>query len=201
MEVCGLEEGEPIGFRDLLKVEVRDATGRHIGHVQDMALEADLGRAPYVEYLGVHLLWTDRVGDIELVRRAEDLALLIPWSDVKSADVDVITLNSTHPDFPVKTTAGKWLIRKDILDKQMVDPEGSRIHRVDDVVLVSRGRRLEVAGLEVSKGLLLTSSALRRYLAEIRRKHASKSESEVIPWEAVEGITPEAVVIGQEVPH
>jgi sporulation protein YlmC with PRC-barrel domain len=201
MEVCGLEEGQPIGFRDLLKVEVRDATGRQIGHVQDMALEADLGRVPYIEFLGVHLFWTDRVGDIELVRRAEDLVLLVPWSDVASANKEVITLNSKHPEFPVKTAAGKWLVRKDILDKQMVDPEGSRIHRVDDVVLVLRGGRLKVVGVEVSKGLLLTSSALRRYLAEIRRKHASRSTSEVIPWEAVEGITPDAVVIGEEVPH
>ena len=56
-------------------------------------------------------------------------------------------------------------------------------------------------GLEVSKGLLFTSSALRRYLAEVRRKHASRSESEVIPWEAVEDVTPDAVVIGQEVQH
>jgi len=199
MEVSGLEEGDVIGFRDLLKVTVRDATGREVGHVQDMALEADLGGKPFVEYLGVHLLWTDRVGEIELVRRAEDLALLIPWSDVTSASEEVVTLKSTHPDFPVQTAAGRWLIRKDILDKQMVDPSGSRIHRVDDVVLVVEGARLKVAGLEVSKGLLLTSSALRRYLAEIRRKHASRSESEVIPWEAVQEITPEAVVIGQEV--
>jgi len=194
-----LDEGERIGFRDLLRVEVQDATGRDVGHVQDMALEADLSRRPFIGYLGVHLLWTDRVGDIELVRRAEDLALLVPWSDVESISEDVVTLKSAHPDFPVQTAAGMWLIRKDILDKQMVDPSGSRIQRVDDVVLVAEGGRLKVAGLEVSKGLLLTSSALRRYLAEIRRKHASRSESEVIPWEAVQEITPEAVVIGQEV--
>jgi len=196
-----LDEGERIGFRDLLRVEVQDATGRDVGHVQDMALEADLSRRPFIGYLGVHLLWTDRVGDIELVRRAEDLALLVPWSDVESISEDVVTLKSAHPDFPVQTAAGRWLIRKDILDKQMVDPSGSRIQRVDDVVLVAEGGRLKVAGLEVSKGLLLTSSALRRYLAEIRRKHASRSESEVIPWEAVQEITPEAVVIGQEVPR
>lgn len=194
-----MDEGERIGFRDLLRVEVQDATGRDVGHVQDMALEADLSRRPFIGYLGVHLLWTDRVGDIELVRRAEDLALLVPWSDVESISEDVVTLKSAHPDFPVQTAAGMWLIRKDILDKQMVDPSGSRIQRVDDVVLVAEGGRLKVAGLEVSKGLLLTSSALRRYLAEIRRKHASRSESEVIPWEAVQEITPEAVVIGQEV--
>ena len=195
-----MEEGQPIGFRDLLKVEVRDATGRQIGHVQDMGLEADLTREPYVRYLGLHILWTDRVGEIQLVRRAEDLVVLVPWSDVASASVELITLKSRHPDFPVRTAAGKWLIRKDILDKQMVDPEGSRIQRVDDVVLVAEAGRLKVAGLEVSKGLLFTSSSLRRYLAEIRRKHASRGTSEVIPWEAVEGITPDAVVIGEEVP-
>jgi sporulation protein YlmC with PRC-barrel domain len=162
----------------------------------DTALES-----PYIDCLGVHLLWTDRVSDIELVRRVEDLVVLVPWSEVASFSEELFTLRGVHPSFPVVSAAGKRLIRRDILNKQMVDPEGNRIQRVDDVLLTGGGGRLRVAGLEVSKSLLIASSSLRRYLAEIRRKHSSKHDSEVIPWEAIQRIDEEAVVLGEDVRH
>ncbi|MHB8896472.1 MAG: hypothetical protein ACYC99_15015 [Candidatus Geothermincolia bacterium] len=189
-----MDEGERVGFRDLLKIKVRDGEGRHIGHVQDMALDLE-AEPPAVGYMGVHLLWTDRVGDVELVRRVEDLVILVPWDEVASIDEELVTLRSPHPAFPVRSVAGKWLVRRDILDKQMVDPEGNRIQRVDDVLLTSQGGCLVVAGLEVSKGMLITSSALRRYIEGLRKKHASKHDSEVIPWEAVQRIEDDVIVI------
>gem|GEM_PF-558284 len=198
--VESLDEGEPVSFSDLVKARVEDADGRHVGHLEDMAMEPDLA-SPYIDGLGVHLLWTDRVADVLLVKRVEDLAVLLPWSQVESITEELVTLRSVHPDFPVDSAAGKWLVRRDILNKQMVDPEGNRIQRVDDVLLTSEGGRLKVAGLEVSKGLLLASSALRRYVAEIRRKHSSKHDSEVIPWDAVQRIDEDAIVLAEDGPR
>jgi sporulation protein YlmC with PRC-barrel domain len=195
-----LDESEPVSFRDLLRVRVEDRNGRFVGHLEDMALEEDLS-APYIDFLGVHLLWTDRVADVMLVRRAEEVAVLMPFSEVAGITDNLVTLRSTHPDFPVASAAGKWLVRRDILDKQMVDPEGNRIQRVDDVVLTYEAGRLKVAGLEVSKGLLMASSALRRYMAELRRKHSSKHDSEVIPWDAVQRVDDDAIVLGEDVRH
>jgi sporulation protein YlmC with PRC-barrel domain len=192
-----LEEGERVGFRDLIKVKVRDGEGKHIGHVQEMAL--DSRESPRISYLGIHLLWTDRVGEVQLVRSAEDLVVLVPWDEVATLSEDEVTLRSAHPAFPVRSAAGKLLVRRDILDKQMVDPEGTRIQRVDDVQLTAEGKRLTIAGLEVSKGMLMTSSALRRYMDRLRKKHAGKHDYEVIPWEAVVRIEPDSIVIGEDV--
>jgi len=193
-----LIEGEQVGFRDIIKAKVEDGEGRHIGHVHDMALDRDLSR-PLIGYLGVHLLWTDRVGEIELVRRAEDLVVLVPWDEVAKADEELFVLRSAHPAFPVRSAAGKWLLRRDLLDQQMVDPGGSRIQRVDDVLLTAEDGTFKVAGLEVSRSLLITSSALRSYIDRLRKKHASKHDSEVIPWAAVQRIEEDSVVIEEEV--
>jgi sporulation protein YlmC with PRC-barrel domain len=193
-----VDDGERVGLSDLIKVKVQDGEGAHVGHVQDIALDPDVSK-PRVSYLGVHLLWTDRVGEIELVRRAEDLVVLVPWDEVATVDEELVTLRSPHPAFPVRSAAGKWLLRRDILNKQMVDPEGNRIQRVDDILLVMDGRGLVVAGLEVSRGLLITSSALRRYLDRLRKKHASVHDSEVIPWEAVRSVESDVVVIDEGV--
>jgi sporulation protein YlmC with PRC-barrel domain len=195
-----VDEGEPVSFRDLLRVKVEDSNGRFVGHLEDMAFDQD-SKAPYIEYLGVHLEWTDRVADVVLVRRAEEVAVLMPFSEVASLTEDLVALRSAHPDFPVASAAGKRLVKRDILDKQMVDPEGNRIQRVDDVLLTYQAGKLKVAGLEVSKGLLIASSALRRYVEELRRKHSSKHDSEVIPWDAVLRIDDDAIVLGEDVRH
>ena len=52
-----------------------------------------------------------------------------------------------------------------------------------------------MAGLEVSKGLLYTSSKLRAFIGGLRRKHASKHDPDVIPWEAVQRIEDGELVI------
>lgn len=189
-----MDEGGSIGFSDLIKVKVEDCLAREVGHVQDMAL-ADGVNSPDIGYLGVHFLWTDRVGEIELVRRAEDVVLLIEWSDVASFSEDLFTLKCERPDFPVASAQDKVLLRQDLLNKQMVDPGGTRIQRVDDIQLVFEGGKLKVSGLEVSKGMLITSSALRRYMTRIRHKHAARGEPETIPWAAVHKIEEDAIVI------
>jgi sporulation protein YlmC with PRC-barrel domain len=193
-----LDEEEPVSFSDLLKIKVYDGKGMHVGHVQDMAIDRDLAR-PRVRYLGVHLLWTEKIGPLELVRPVEDIVVLLEWSEIKSFRREAFNLHGIHPDFKVADAADKLLIRRDILDKQMLDSSGSRIQRVDDVLLGVEGGALNIAGLEVSKGLLWTSSKLRRYIAELRRKHAGKHDLDVIPWEAVESIEGEVVVIGEKV--
>lgn len=187
-----------IGLRDLLKLKVFDSDGKHIGHVQDVAIERRL-QDPDVCCLGVHLLWTDHVGEVELVRRVEDIVLLVPWKQVARAADDEIALAADHLSLPVESARGRWLLRRDVLNKQMVDPRGNRIQRVDDVLLRVKGAGLRVAGLEVSKGLMITSSTMRRYMEAIRRKHLSRHDTDIIPWEAVSSLDEDAVVLSEEV--
>ncbi len=177
-----------------MKIKVVDRNGRHIGHLQDLALEGGAS-PPVIGCLGIRLLWTDRIGPIELVKTVEDLVVLIPWDQVAGIDRESVSLRCAHPDCPVRSAAGRVLIRRDILDKQMVDQDGNRIQRVDDVLLSARGPLLGIEGLEVSKGMLITSSSLRRYLDGLRRRHSSPHDSEVIPWEAVQRVDEDAIVI------
>lgn len=193
-----MEEGESAALRDLLKVKVFDAEERHIGHVQDMAIAARTGPSA-VGHLGVHLMWSDRVGDFLLVRRVEDLVVLVPWSAVARVDADGITLSDRHPGLEVETAGGKWLLRRDIMNKQMLDSSGNRIQRVDDVLLRLKDGRFSVEGLEVSVGMRMTSSNIRRFLAKLGRKYEGGEDSYVIPWLAVERVEAEVLVISESV--
>jgi sporulation protein YlmC with PRC-barrel domain len=146
-----LEEGELLSLRDLIKLKVIDGEGVNIGHLQDLALDDDL-ESPYLSFLGVHLHWVDRVGEVELCRPVEDIVLLLPWSQVAGLGENDIRLECAHPDFPVSTARGKVLLRRDVLNKQMLDAEGNRIQRVDDVLIEREGKTLKPAGLKVATG-------------------------------------------------
>ena len=168
-----MEDGELASLQDIIKVKLHDEEGQHIGHVEDLALEKDLS-SPYVAYLGAHIMWSDRVGNIELVKPAEDIIFLIPWTQLESFSEDSFHLRGIHPRFPVETARGKLLLRRDLLNKQMLDSRGNRIQRVDDVFIEKEGQRLKVIGLEVSRGLLLSSSTIRDFVERLKSQYGLK---------------------------
>ncbi len=191
-----MEEGELVRLSDLIKMKVYDAEGLHIGHLQDLALDCDLS-SPYLTYLGIHLHWTDRVGEFELVRPVEDIVLLLPWHQVQDIDESGIHLQCVHPDIPVVTAGGKCLIRRDVLNKQMLDTDGNRIQRVDDLVIEREGKTLKVVGLEIGMGWLSSSPSLQKLMEKMKRRLGSWQDREMIPWEAVLRIDDDAVILGE----
>jgi sporulation protein YlmC with PRC-barrel domain len=188
------DESPSFDFTDLLRVKVFDAKGRHMGHVQDLAIESPPS-APRITHVGVHLSWTDRVGDIMLVRRTEDVVLLLPWSEVTGFGPDAFRIGGEHPELRVETAADRLLLRRDVLDKQMTDREGNRLQRVDDVLIEKGPDSPVVAGLKVSTGMLVASPGLRRRIEMLKRRFKSKYDIEVIPWEAIQAIDKEYIVI------
>lgn len=192
-----MKEKELIGILDLKKAKLFDETGTHVGHLQDLAIAAGFS-SPEVTGLGAHLHWSDRVGDTELVRPVEEIAVLLPWSQVREFGTDVIHLRGKHPDFPAESARGKILARRDILNKQMVDLQGNRIQRVDDVFIEREGDRLKIAGLEASGALVFASFSLRHFIDSLKARYGIKGDIEIIPWESIERIDEDVVVIGEK---
>jgi len=106
-------------FSQLLNKPIRDAKGRRIGQLLDMAMRWD-SVSPHV----TGIRYTKRVHD------------LIPIELVDSLDQNGMRLNSTFdpiltcPLHEDETFIGKWL-----LDKQIIDLEGSKLVRVNDISL------------------------------------------------------------------
>lgn len=188
------EEGELLEIDDLIKTKLYDAQGSRIGHLHDLALDLEAER-PLVTHLGAHLEWTDQVGGIELVRPVEDIVFLIPWSEVAREDEVGLHLSSAHPSFPAASTKGRILVRRDLLNKQMVDEEGNRLQRVDNVLLEKVGRTLYLVGIEVGLGWLPASATMEKILARLRKRHGSKPDLDLIPWEAIARVDEDQVVI------
>jgi len=184
-----------IRFKEsLFRMPVTDEEGTPVGHVEDLAFA--FGEAsPTVEALAVELPWTDRVGSCRLVRPVDDVVLLFPWSQVAMIEEDRIVLAGHHPAFDVISAEGLLLVRQDVIDKQIVDDEGNRLQRVDDVILAREGSTLRVDMLYLGMTWLPTSVHLKEVLQRLTRQARASEEVDEIPWQLVGDVDRDADVL------
>jgi sporulation protein YlmC with PRC-barrel domain len=189
-----LNEEDAFSLSSLLKREVRDEEDHHVGHIQDLAVDLR-SRPVVVSDVAVHLQWTDHIGDLVLPRPAEDIVLLLPWSEVESLEPETLYLRSPHPSFEVVSSAGKVFARRDILNKQIIDEEGNRLHRVDDVLMRQEGILLFLEGLQVGTDWLPAGGRVGKLVSKLRRRYNRSGEANIIPYEAILRVDEEELVI------
>lgn len=127
-----------LNFSDILKKDVRSADGAFLGAVADIS--AKLG---------------------ETYPRTEDLIISgggafkriyasVPWSAVGSID-DSILLNIRKEDitFSAEPREYAFLLKRDILDQQVVDTFNHKVRRVNDINLLKVDRDLVIAHVDI----------------------------------------------------
>ena len=106
-------------FSQLLGKPIYDSTGRLVGSVKDMAVCWD----------GVY----PQIGGIKYARKVHDL---IPINLVESCSYNGVRLNAQFDGSQaVPLRENDIYIRKWLLDKQIIDLKGSRMVRVNDIIL------------------------------------------------------------------
>ncbi|MFB3883428.1 MAG: magnesium transporter MgtE N-terminal domain-containing protein [Armatimonadota bacterium] len=160
---------------DLLRMSVVDLTGARVGRMQDVAVKLGEAFPPATK--------------IAVRRRGERLVL--PWSAVRSVSTEAITLNQPLAELrPVELEEGEVLLEESVLDKQIVDIEGHRVVKVNDLKLgaVHGAVRLVAAGVgtrSLLRRLGLEGAAIRLWGVFGRRPH-----ERLIGWEHVHSLDP-----------
>jgi sporulation protein YlmC with PRC-barrel domain len=113
--------------------------GRALGHVADLSVRFEGESGPHV---------VNRV----VVTRRGGATLLVPWAAVEVFDPAPVRLAADG--FEVTSLAealgpDELLLRRDVLDTQVVDVVGQRLARVADVLLEVSPATLELCGVEV----------------------------------------------------
>lgn len=176
------------------KKPVEDAEGAVVGHIDDLAFA--FGEAkPVVAAVAVHIPWTDQVGPYRLIRPVDDIVLLLPWSQVDSFDEDKLVLGRLYPDFELVSADDLLLVRQDVIDKQIVDDEGNRLQRVDDVILTEQRSTLRIDMLYLGMTWLPTSVHLKEVLQRLTHKARATEEVDEIPWELVDDVDREGDIL------
>ncbi len=165
---------------------VRDRSGEPIGKVADLIVAVG-DRYPPVTGLVVE---TDR-------RR-----IFLPWSSVESLDATGARLRTATIDIDkFSQRPNEILLRTDLLDKQIVDIDGRKVVRVNDLRLDEVEGALHLVAVDVgAAGLLRRFGVERGYRVLARNLHLPISEH-YIDWEDVDPVESSIASIKLRVPH
>ncbi|MBW3623965.1 MAG: CBS domain-containing protein [Armatimonadetes bacterium] len=164
---------------ELLNRPVYGRGGELIGTVRDLIVRP--GREPFPPVTGL------------VVRVSARNAVFVPAEMVQTITPQRITLGSSRLDLrPFQRREREMLLNKDVMDKQIVNIEGLKVVRVNDLQLQQVGNRWRLAGVDISAAALLARLGFRKRV--LRRSQEEAEPGEVIPWENIEFFASEVPV-------
>jgi magnesium transporter len=124
---------------EMLGAEVVDVRQRRVGRVRDVTVRV---QEPYPVVTG-----------FVVSRRRE---LVIPWSSVRTFAVRELALRATREEVErYRADPGDVWLARDILDKQIVDTDGRRVVRVNDLQLTESAGGMLLVGADIGiRGIL-----------------------------------------------
>ncbi len=125
----------------ILGTPIYDARGERIAAVKDLLVS--YGHDDHPPLLGV----------VARLRRRD---FFIPKRNIRSISENGVRMSSAKVDLtPFERREGEVLLGKDVLDNQLIDVDGKRVVRVNDVQLINVENHWHVSGADVSfKGFL-----------------------------------------------
>jgi magnesium transporter len=164
-----------IFLSSLLRQSVYDNAGYRLGGLRDISVALN-ETFPVVTALVVH----PPLGGGDLI---------IPWSCVHSIEEPRIRLTVTREQIPPYTPQpGELLLRRDILDKQIVDTQGFRVVKVNDLKLAQIKKTARLVGVDISLSGLLRRLGVQAPFEMLGRVLPLKMEERTITWNYVEPI-------------
>lgn len=186
--------GDVSFYRDLLHKRVVDCDGRPVGAVQDLAAglpapSRQAGRpgenpgAPAVQRLVIR--------PHRSVSTHPRESLVLAWELVEGMEPRCIRLRRASADLsPTPLEAGQILLRKHLMDQQVVDCRGVKLQRVNDIAMGFADGTLHVRGMDTGMRGFLTRLAHRWGLLSLLRPLHDRLHERLIRWDFIERIEP-----------
>jgi flagellar motility protein MotE (MotC chaperone)/sporulation protein YlmC with PRC-barrel domain len=165
---------------EVLRMPVLDADGALVGKVEDLQVDPASGKVEKI-----------------LVRERRHI-LQAPWAAAETFSIELRRCVLTEPPQPLQTEGSEgeaiWL-KRDVLDRQIIDIHGRKVVRVNDILLETVNGSLVLRRVEV--GL---AGAVRRLLAgvispRLVRQTAAGLSERSIPWDYVGLVDPRSARI------
>ena len=165
---------------------VRDPTGEPIGTIADLIVAIG-----------------DRYPPVTgLVARTDGRQIFLPWRNVEALDDGGARLRVPTIDIgKFRQRRNEILLKADLLDKQIVDIEGRKVIRVNDVSLDEIEGRLRVVAVDVGAAGLLRRLGVERGARAIARNLRRSVPERYIDWEDVDPLESTIASVRLRVPH
>lgn len=157
-------------FSSILGKSIKNELGEHIGRVHDMQV------TPNESYPRI----------CAVIQKTRGKKFHISWEKVKHVDHEGVIVKGKSTAFPDFGENGMVLLGRDILDKQIVDTNGLRVVRVNDIQLNLLNGDLRLAGIDVGTPGLLRRMGLLEVSGHISRLLKMKTPTNIISWDNVE---------------
>lgn len=159
---------------DILGKKIVEVTDRIIGHVYDITAEfVD----PYPLVTGL------TIGSAQ-----KEKPLFLPWKNVVGLDENVtVTVDSANELAPLNLRQGELLLRDDLLDKQIVDTDGAKIRRVNDLQFLETINGLHLVHVDVGfRGLARRIGLTKAMDVVLQGLFDYKLSDQFISWKLVQ---------------
>ncbi len=165
---------------------VRDPSGEPIGTIADLIVAIG-----------------DRYPPVTgLVARTDQRQIFLPWTGVDTLGDDGARLRVHTIDITkFSQRPNEILLRADLLDKQIVDIEGRKVIRVNDVRLDEIEGRLRVVAVDVGASGLVRRLGMEGPFRTIARGFRTTVPERYIDWEDVDPLDSTIASIRLRVPH
>ncbi len=161
----------------LLRKSVYDSEGHRLGGLRDVSVALN-ETFPVVTALIVHPTLSTSSSDI-----------IIPWFCVQSIEEPRIQLTVAQAQLPTYTPQDdELLLRRDILDKQIVDTQGYRVVKVNDLKLAQIKKTARLLGVDISLSGLLRRLGIEAPFEALGHVLPLKMAEHTITWNYVEPI-------------
>lgn len=161
----------------LLRQSIYDIEGRRVGALRDICVSLD-ETFPVVTALVVHPALGNGNSD-----------MIIPWSMVDSLEEPKIHLLVKQALIQSYTPrSDELLLRRDILDKQIVDTQGFRVVKVNDLKLAQIKKTVRLVGVDISLSGLLRRLGILAPVEQLANRLPIHLSERTITWNYVEPI-------------
>ncbi len=154
---------------ELLNADIYSENRELIGKVSDLLIKSNRP-APQI---------------LALIANKDKVQFSIPWECVTSVEKRVFRLGYTILR-PYREEENHILLARDVLDKQIVDRQGMKVVRVNDLVLTQNNGQLLVSAVDVGAQGIARRLFLSRLLEGLSRMMGRTLGARQIPWEMVE---------------
>ena len=152
---------------------VADANGARVGRLDDLIASTG-GNLPHPPIVAL------------VVKRSRG-TLLIPLCDIAVLLAPAIALSKPIEDVaPYQPTEHDLYLVRDVLDKQIIDTNGMRVVRVNDLELTRVNGRFYLANVDIGGLGLMRRLGVARTAETVAGRFGRSVASGMIPWDAVE---------------
>ncbi len=170
---------------ELIGAPVRDPAGRVVARVADLLVPAD---ADYPAVDAVALKPSEGRGELRIV----------PWSALRIEDGEKLALATTLAESPTFDPPPHELsLAKQVMDHQIIDVNGVRVVRVNDLQLAPTDGGYRLVGVDISTAGLLRRMGATRVMGAIGVRFTPKA----IAWEAIEPVESGTAGVKLKVSH